>query len=83
MKGCGKNDCRNKFCFFSKDGICFIFDVVGVMSIELVMRSKKYVCIEERMKYGFLLMNLFSGELNKFRLFLYCLFLMMFFKIFF
>ncbi|XP_068730532.1 ubiquitin-protein ligase E3A-like [Montipora capricornis] len=82
-KGCGKNDCRNKFCFSSKDGIRLTPDVAGVMSIELATRSKKYVCIEERMKHGPLPTNLFGGEPNKPRPFLHCMFSTTPFKTFF
>ena len=73
-KGCGDEDCKNKFCFSNKDGVRFTSDVAGVMSIELATRSKQYVCIKKSQKHGPLPANLFDGEPDKARPFLHCMF---------
>lgn len=73
-KGCGDEDCKNKFCFSNKDGVRFTSDVAGVMSIELATRSKQYVCIQKCQKHGPLPANLFDGEPDKARPFLHCMF---------
>ena len=73
-KGCGDENCQNKFCFSSKGGVRFPRDVAGIMSIELATRSKQYVCIPKDRKNGPLPAKLFDGEPNKPRPFLHCLF---------
>ena len=73
-KGCGKRDCKNKFCFSSQDGIRLAPDVAGVMSIELATRSKQFVCVSQSVKHGPLPSNLFYEEPNKRRPFLHCMF---------
>lgn len=73
-KGCGKQNCQNKFCFSSKGGVRFSPDVAGIMSIELATRSKQYVCISKNQKTAPLPAKLFDGEPNKPRPFLHCLF---------
>lgn len=73
-KGCGNEDCKNMFCFSSKDGVRFTPVVAGIISIELATRSKQYVCISKSQQHGPLPANLFDGELNKARPFLHCMF---------
>ena len=73
-KGCGNQNCQNKFCFSSKGGVRFSPGVAGITSIELATRSKQYVCISKNQKTAPLPPKLFDGEPNKPRPFLYCLF---------
>ena len=73
-KGCGNEECKNKFCFSSKNGVKVTPDVAGVMSIELATRNKQYICITENGKHAPLPTKLFNGEPNKARPFLHCLF---------
>lgn len=72
--GCGNENCKNKFCFSSKEGVRFTPDVAGVMSIELATRSKQYVCIPECRRNGPLPAKLFDAEPDKAKPFLHCLF---------
>ena len=73
-KGCGNEDCKNKFCSSSKDGVRFTPDVAGVMSIELATRSKQYLCISESRRHDPLPAKLFDAEPSKARPFLHCMF---------
>jgi len=73
-KGCGNQNCQNKFCYSSKGGVRFSPGVAGIMSIELATRSKQYLCISKNQKTTPLPAKLFEGEPNKPRPFLHCLF---------
>ena len=73
-KGCGKDKCKNKFCFSSKDGVKFASDVAGIISIELATRNKHYLCISYDRKSTPLPWELFKGKTNKAKPFLHCLF---------
>lgn len=73
-KGCGNQNCQNKFCYSSKGGVRFSPGLAGIMSIELATRSKQYLCIPKNQKTTPLPAKLFEGEPNKPRPFLHCLF---------
>nr|XP_054753405.1 probable E3 ubiquitin-protein ligase HECTD2 [Lytechinus pictus] len=72
--GCGRSECRNKFCHSSKDAIRMTADVAAIISIQLASSQRLYFCSSEKFVGRALPEDVFQTKNGKVKSFLQTLY---------